>query len=249
MFIGQRSIRRAIFLAAMCYQAIQQFTNPDRFCLPKGFTLVKTLQFGRFFPNIGYIAESDEEIIVAFRGTETNWDRLTDLSTRPVSFPFVPQGGEVARGFLILYRLIRFQLGNTLGKLSSQKRLFVTGHSLGGALATMAALDIAVNTKFKRPIVYTFASPRVGTSTFADTYNRIVKCSFRIYNVNDLIPRLPLNFTHVQKPFLINFRTSSIVGNHRMTNYFAAICRLDLPFCKGACHSPNMLEVCRRFCP
>jgi pimeloyl-ACP methyl ester carboxylesterase len=38
----------------------------------------------------------------------------------------------------------------------------VCGHSLGGALATLLALDLAASTGFSHPVVYTYASPRTG---------------------------------------------------------------------------------------
>ncbi|MEW9671544.1 lipase family protein [Ammoniphilus sp. 3BR4] len=239
----QLSIQRGIFLAAMTYQAIQKFLNPDQFILPNGFTLVDTLNGGRFFPRIGYIAQSDKEIIVAFRGTENIYDNLMDLDILPVKFPFVPSGGSVVRGFLSIYSRIRFRLAEILQKLSSRKALFITGHSLGGALATMAALDIAINTKYNNPIVYTFASPRTGDQTFASAYNRAIKQSARIVNVLDLVPYLPPFFTHVQKRFPIFFNTSNPFRNHEMAHYFNAVCRFHPLFCRRLC-TKNPVNFC-----
>ncbi len=53
-------------------------------------------------------------------------------------------------------------------------QLYVTGHSLGGALAVLATLDIAVNTAFHSPIMYTLAGPRVSDPDFANRFDAVV---------------------------------------------------------------------------
>lgn len=70
---------------------------------------------------------------------------------------------------------------------SQTDQVFVTGHSLGGALATLAALHIG-HLKNCQPIVYTFASPRVGNSGFARYFEKMVGNSFRIANTEDMVP-------------------------------------------------------------
>ena len=71
--------------------------------------------------------------------------------------------------------------------------LTICGHSLGGALATLLALDIGANTKFGRDLrAYTYASPRTGDPSFVDTYNQVVPHTIRIANRLDLVPKLPL---------------------------------------------------------
>ena len=64
---------------------------------------------------------------------------------------------------------------------------------------TLLALDVAANTTFKNPTVYSYASPRTGDPAFASTYNQVVKNSFRIANRLDLVPKLPLppDYEHV----------------------------------------------------
>jgi hypothetical protein len=84
--------------------------------------------------------------------------------------------------------------------------LTICGHSLGGALVTLLALDVAANTIFQNPTVYTYASPRTGDPLFASTYNQVVKNSFRIANRLDLVPKLPLPpvYEHVNKFYELN---------------------------------------------
>lgn len=75
--------------------------------------------------------------------------------------------------------------------------LAVTAHSLGAALATLYVLDNASSDQIPTPTVYTFASPRVGDLAFANAFNALGLTSWRIDNLPDIVPYLPLGFTHV----------------------------------------------------
>jgi hypothetical protein len=84
----------------------------------------------------------------------------------------------------------------------SETEIFITGHSLGAGLATLAALHIAkiaerhnVNPSIQ---LYTFASPRVGNEDFAKHFDDLTKIkSFRIINSEDLIQSVPLPTTEI----------------------------------------------------
>ena len=73
----------------------------------------------------------------------------------------------------------------------------VAGHSLGAALTTLYVLDNALTERIHNPLIYTFASPRVGDATFAGAFNALGLTSWRIDNLPDIVPYLPLGFTHV----------------------------------------------------
>jgi Lipase (class 3) len=81
--------------------------------------------------------------------------------------------------------------------LAPSASIAVTGHSLGAALATLYVLDNALTARIHNPSIYTFASPRVGDSTFARTFNSLGLTSWRIDNLPDIVPQVPLGFTHV----------------------------------------------------
>jgi triacylglycerol lipase len=112
-------------------------------------------------------------------------------------------------------------------------QVFVTGHSLGGALATMAALHIACLTDCQ-PIVYTFASPTVGNSGFAKYFSEKVTHSFRIANTEDPVPKLALpgakmnGYEHVDKPVVFTCQTGSISGNHNMNAIYCGVVENEL---------------------
>jgi triacylglycerol lipase len=250
----------AIFLSVMIHQAYVLFEN-DTLTLPKGFKLQSIIcaLAGVEKPEseiFGYIAESKKAIIVVFRGTRTFNDNESDQDLFQVPYPFVKNTGKTHRGFTCIYQSTRNKLIKTLSKLSKKKRLFVTGHSLGGALAVLAAFDFATNTSFKNPVVYTYGSPRVADPEFAFRFDRTVANSIRIFNIHDIIPTLPeqaypppftqqgLYYRHVHNPYPLSFQLNSLpIRNHEIVCYFKNLSRLNPDFTQALCnHNPE-------FCP
>ena len=90
---------------------------------------------------------------------------------------------------------------------SAAWHVFVTGHSLGGALATLFACELgrsargpaAARRRDVTVTMYNFGSPRVGDGAFCDAYNAFVPDSVRVVNRADLVPTLPalLGYRHV----------------------------------------------------
>src|SRR5713226_3843664 len=141
------------------------------------------------------------EAVIAIRGTEGIPEWVQDAKFDTQACFFLPEAGETEDGFTDVYR--SFAVGATNGPSVTAalatifgtrqvNSLTVCGHSLGGALATLQALDAAANSTFKNPTVYTYASPRTGSPQFASTYNRMVPNTFRIANRIDVVPKLPL---------------------------------------------------------
>ncbi|MFD0694014.1 lipase family protein [Paenibacillus sp. GCM10027628] len=251
--------RTAIFMAAVCSQTYHQFDNDDgTFIVPRNYHVSATFKAASFLgveELFGFILESNDRIILAFRGTNTSSDWISDAIARQNAYPYVQDGGWVHRGFLDIYRTARKKILTSLSKLSAQKQLYITGHSLGGALATLCAIDVALNTKFKAPIVYTYASPRVGNPEFASRFSNLLSNRHRVYNQHDLVPQLPTvlykspntdqlyHYLHVKKGFELSFQKGSLSANHAIGNYFTELARLDPTY---------TLELNRRnpgFCP
>jgi len=68
--------------------------------------------------------------------------------------------------------------------------LFFTGHSLGGALAVLAAARAAHEPNVQTTVVYTFGSPRTGGSAFFNGYTP-GNSTFRLINGTDIVPTVP----------------------------------------------------------
>ncbi len=132
-----------------------------------------------------YIVSSDSAVILAFRGTEPDSykDFLADAYLFPTEFP---GKGMVHSGFfgaLSGHCWEKIQTVLARPDLRS-KPLWLTGHSLGAALATIAAAYL------KPHGLYTFASPRVGDGVFCATFKD--SNSHRFVNCSDVITRIPL---------------------------------------------------------
>ena len=84
----------------------------------------------------------------------------------------------------------------------SPKEILITGHSLGGALATLCALDLTLNPVPNQPQIKVFpiGSPRVGNDQFAACFDQHVENCFRLKVAWDPVPTIPmevLGFQHI----------------------------------------------------
>lgn len=138
-------------------------------------------------------------VVVAFRGTEPAklQDWMSDLDTRQVAGPF----GQVHDGFWRALSYVWDELTACVAEYQDQgQSLWVTGHSLGAALATLAC---ARWREADKPVhgLYTFGSPRVGDRVFERTFDQDFGArTFRFVNNGDLVTRVPpraLGFSHV----------------------------------------------------
>lgn len=136
------------------------------------------------------IALSDIGLIIAFRGTEFNisdWINNIDASLVPM-FPF----GNVHHGFLTSIESISDDIINAveyLYPLSKIKKIYITGHSKGGALAILMACKMPKK-YYKDITVVTFGSPRVGDREFFNNYKFE---TYRYEEFLDLVPHLPFS--------------------------------------------------------
>ncbi len=158
------------------------------------------------------------DAVIALRGTQGILEWIHDANFLMVPCPFLSGAGNTEDGFTEMYNSLA--IGTAAGAPTLSKALAtlpwkrpvtsltICGHSLGGALATLLALDVAVNTPppFKTPLVYTYASPRTGDPQFANTYNHVVPNTVRIANRLDIVPKLPLPplYDHVLGLFDLN---------------------------------------------
>lgn len=168
--------------------------------------------------SIGLICQANKtgDVAVALRGTEGILEWIHDADFLQVPCPFLAGAGHTEEGFTLMYESLRTGTAPdsptvvaALAKLPFPQpvnSVAICGHSLGGALATLLALDVAVNTAYKTPAVYTFGSPRTGDSLFAGTYDQVVTNSYRIANRLDIVPALPppIDYEHVLNPYELN---------------------------------------------
>jgi len=149
----------------------------------------------------GYIMfnDSPEEIIIAFRGTEPKLiDWLTNFKFTHKVVPYNNKDSEIRVhvGFINAYKSVRGTIHNYLSEIANPKKVTIIGHSLGGALANLCAVDLQYNFKDLKISCYTYGAPRVGNVDFADSYNMRIPDTHRVYMRTDVVPALP--FTWIQ---------------------------------------------------
>jgi triacylglycerol lipase len=140
----------------------------------------------------GALIEHQDYLCLTFRGTNevADWlDNINAFCTRQLF-------GEFHRGFWQSTEDVWPLLIEQYQLCQAQKKrpVFITGHSLGGAMATIAAAKfIQLDQAFTS--VYTFGQPRVLSRDTARIYN--IECksrSFRFHNNNDIVTRVPARF-------------------------------------------------------
>ena len=149
-----------------------------------------------------YIFGNDSDIIVACRGTEPNdWnDVKADVNALMVVAETV---GRVHRGFKREVDDLWPELERVIA--TDKRALWFTGHSLGGAMATISAgRCFLAHIPATPKAVYTYGAPRVGTRRYI---NNVDVDLTRWVNNNDIVPRVPptwLGYRHTGKHMYIN---------------------------------------------
>lgn len=243
--------RTAIFLAAVCRQTYLMFDNGDgTFVVPRQYRTVSTFRAKSFYDvseRFGFILESEDRLIVAFRGTSSPTDWVADVMARQEKFACVPDAGRTHRGISAVYESSRDAVLSALSGLPVDKPLYITGHSLGGALATLCAIDVATHSRFAHPRVYTFGAPRVGDPAFVKAFDSKIACCHRVCNAYDAVHHLPpflckipgrkkvYSYLHVKRAYPLEFQNGSVSANHVIESYFAALSELDPSYAAQMC--------------
>jgi len=156
-------------------------------------------------PVPGRSSETDFGAVVelAFRGSANLGNWLANFTCELVTCR-LQAGGKVHSGFQDSYLMLRGALLDHIRQdiqqlVTTETRVLlkVTGHSLGGALAMLAAYDLSqllsADASFVtcETSVATFGSPRLGDQEFKESYNRVVRHTARFVNKFDPVPWLP----------------------------------------------------------
>jgi hypothetical protein len=173
----------------------------DKIPLPepfKGYVKVTDPKDSRMYAFIFY---NEEMACFAFSGTYAKQQWYSNLKIDLVhpSALTVDQKVMVHKGYYDIYTAIRDKLHEWWSQnKSGKKALFITGHSLGGAMSTLCAFDFAQtdlsndNLYFPTQIIhYAMSSPRVGNVSFSEKFDQMSPNSIRVYNTEDIVTSLP----------------------------------------------------------
>lgn len=195
-------------------------------------------------------------ITIVFRGSDSSQDWETDFNTRleraqfdqkviqdlivepkEKTYPYAGtsrSGARMHKGFVEAYFGVRDQIHDYI-KNNAVSSVVVTGHSLGGALAHLCAVDIQYNFADQVAIeAYTYGAPSVGNDGFRDSYNQRVPNSYRIIHGMDIVPALPRWWQgyravdqeyRIGKRFSLNF-ISQRFKDHAIDRYIAVLGQL-----------------------
>lgn len=160
----------------------------------------------------GFVACNDEHLVIAFRGTDDVLDLAINLSaSQTPNLEYYE--GAVHRGFAQAVEGIWLELRTLVDAFrSNQQQIWLTGHSLGGALATLAAKRLDA---FLGPVTcITFGQPRVGSPTFHQNYS---VSHHRFVNEQDLVNKLPprslfTRYLHVGQELLLDAAGNQHLG-------------------------------------
>jgi triacylglycerol lipase len=167
----------------------------------------------------GFFALEEGNLYIAFRGSDGIPDWIDNFTFWQKVIPYREKGTnkkiKVHTGFYLQYRHIRDIIH---AKVERHKRdypegcVIVTGHSLGGALATLCALDILYNffgENLQKVKCLTYGAPRVGNNAFRKSFNKRVVNSLRYVNGDDVVCKVPyswMGYRHVATKIKIGKR-------------------------------------------
>jgi hypothetical protein len=157
-----------------------------------GFTDLEFIgkpRFGAF----GYFAEREELNLLSFRGTNSFREGLFNTFFLPSSFEPLGLAGAGHHGMMLHFKKLLRESEAILRRYDPEKKkpLFITGHSLGGAMALLHALHL-VKEGWNVIAVYTSAQPHVGDAFFnQEVADWLPQRYFRMARTDDPTPRVP----------------------------------------------------------
>lgn len=145
-----------------------------------------------------------DTLIIAFKGTTTCREAMVDINIGKID---LGKFGKVHRGIYEYFTEVhRDQISEILNDTSYSNIVF-TGHSLGGAIATIAASYFGGEYHDKNMYCVSFGAPRVGNWRFVKTFHKRVYKSFRFENRNDIVTNFPpkiFSYKHVKTRYVVN---------------------------------------------
>jgi len=139
----------------------------------------------------------DNVMYITFRGTEKKLrDWMTDINAFQQVVPYDNSDSKIRvhQGLIAAYKSVRPRIMEFVRQNNYRiNRYKIIGHSLGGGLATLCAVDIQYNIT---PLIscYTMGSLMVGNKAFVDSYNKRVPDTHRFYIRKDVAQWLPPEF-------------------------------------------------------
>jgi hypothetical protein len=141
---------------------------------------------------VAYILKGKNVTVLVFRGTDDSFDWVNNLRHSTYT---MPEGG-MHQGFWSGYVPLGRQIDICLDQ-DKANPVWITGHSLGGAMAALCAFDRVVRQKKEIAGVVTFGQPRFADVKLVELLNRQIDGKYmRVVNAKDGVPRMPNNLKY-----------------------------------------------------
>ena len=143
------------------------------------------------------LATQGDCLVVAFRGTDSWKDVLFDVDIRRLKI----DGGSAHKGFQQAYLTLKDELRDKIDSLAP-KQVWITGHSLGGAMALLCGYDLTINSRHAVTGVVTFGQPMLCQEDLADAVEAALGDRYlRLVNNQDMVTRVPPGYVHCGQLF------------------------------------------------
>jgi predicted lipase len=185
----------------------------------------------------------DGTLVFVFRGTESLQDVIIDLDVRRV--PYLENKGLLVHaGFLKQFNSLKMNLVKTIEKYSGKiDKILCIGHSLGGALATLAAGHFGSIYNGKLPVTcHTFGSPRVGNLKYAEWYSKQVAFNLRVMNQEDPVSQMPISYRFQHCSDALCVKEDLTVEIRKDTKWYWRVLRF-----KSNCCFPVLAHTCDQY--
>lgn len=181
----------AFILLQASYLTEQEMDLSEAHYRQWGFNKVRIYQN----PSIGmraYIAEREEFVIVAYRGTTDPFEYVSNATFITEDVPEYEEGARMHLGFWHAHSVSRDEVQDEIKALGGDsKPVIFTGHSRGGVMAALQASYFITNGG-DVPFIYTFAQPRLGNAQLSMALdNQFGDRYYRMDYVTDVTPKVP----------------------------------------------------------
>jgi hypothetical protein len=179
------------------------------------------------------IIEKQDEIFLCFKGSSNIKDWKTNLDKSLVTNIIDYDIYSLHKGYLNRY----VSISNKIYKYLDNKtytNIYICGHSLGGALATICCFDLITKNiiQYNNTYCITFGAPRIGDKNFSKIYNKYKIKTYRIVLSGDLVPKLPLDGNYIHTTSSYYFKNNKVYNKPNkiyiaVKRFFTNICDVD----------------------
>jgi triacylglycerol lipase len=184
------------------------------------------LSFSRTKQNVGYVAICEDFIIISFKSTSNVNDLLVSSNVDTTDI----DDGEIHKGYYNQSIEIIHTIYEILYEHNTIKKIYITGHSMGGTISSIVGYLISKNLKEYKICVYNYAALKFGNRMLKHNIEKMTNFKiFNIINKSDLVVQKPLSNKYLRIGECINFRidTGNDNVNHGIKVYRECILKVN----------------------